>query len=163
MSKKSLTDKQRGVADEIVKGLNPTEAVLKVYNCGGIDPRASAKVILSKLRGSGLFNDYLTYQQNLAKAVVVNEIGKIAPILETLFPKIERAKLLITIAQEGGLKEKLEVLKELNRISDEYPIEQQSKIDIGELRITMSAPKIETIRGEVIEQIPPKDEETAQD
>jgi len=154
MPRKNLTIKQKLVAEEISKGIEPIEAVLKIYNCGGINPRASAKVILYKLRSNDLFNQYLTHQKGLVQEIIQREGQKLVDILEEIFPKVERARILVEIARSGDIKSKLEALKEINKIEGEYPREEPaSKTEIGELKIVMikGREEPERLRGEIIE------------
>ena len=156
MSIKPLTEKQKCVIEKIVKDVVPIEAVLSCYNCGGLNPNASAAVILYNLNKSKQFNQELIRQRTLAQEIINTEGRKLVDILIELFPNVERAKILVEIARTADLKTKLEALKEMNKLSGEYPETKETGPRIGEVKITLINPPQrkalpDSIQGEIID------------
>ena len=154
MSRKNLTIKQKLFCEEVAKGTLPIGAVLKVYNCKGKDPKNSAGVILYKLNHNELVKNELRRQKDLVREIVQKEGQKLVDILEEIFPKVERARILVEIAKSGDIKSKLEALKEINKIEGVYPrIEPEAKTQIGEIKIVMLQPEEpKRLEGKIIEQ-----------
>lgn len=137
MKREALTEKQQHTAEEIAKGTNGITAVMKHYNCGGKKPKVSASVILNKLYKTPAFKNELNRQKTLVQEIILTEGRKLVDILEELFPKVERARILVEIARTGDIKSKLEALKEINKIEGAYPIQELEQPQIGGLQIVM--------------------------
>ena len=116
--KKQLTDKQKKVIDEVQKGTNMNQAVLIAYSCKDIN---SAYVISHKLRQNESFMNELRNREEIKNEIIKTEGRKLVDILEELFPKLERAKILIEIARSGDIRSKLQALVEMNKLEGAYP------------------------------------------
>jgi len=139
MARKYLTDKEKRTIEEILKrGLKNVTAqvVLTTYDCKDIK---SAYQIAYKLKSNELFQNELKKRQLTIQTVIQNEGKKLVDILEEIFPKVERAKILVEIAKTGDIKSKLEALKEINKIGAEYKVETEQP-KFGGLQIVMMKP-----------------------
>ncbi len=94
---RQLTKKQREVIDLLLQGEDKIDCVLKVYQCKGKKPRASASVIANKLFKNNLFIQELTTRRQALRERTTEKETKFIDILLQYAPPREVAKVLATL------------------------------------------------------------------
>ena len=142
-----FTPKEKQFIDLVNKGMNKTDAVLEVYNT---DSKRNASVISANLMKKPRIRKELASREEIKKEIIKDEGRKITEILENIFPKKERAEILVSIARSGDTRAKLQALQEINRLEGEYPKDEYGQQLEGQnFQIVM-------VKGEETKQLEPR-------
>lgn|GEM_PF-4836832 len=151
MPRKTLTEKQQKTAELVGAGKEQLDSIQEVYHCN----RPCAYQLSHKLKENELYQKEVNKIRNIKTGIIRDEGKRLAQIINELFPPRERAELLIKLARESK-KESIimEALKEISKLSGEYPQVEPEKIDLGGLHLTMIQPaeEIKRLKGKIIEQ-----------
>jgi hypothetical protein len=148
---RSLTEKQQKTAELVGAGKNQLDAIQEVYH----STRKCAYQISHNLKRNEVFQSEVNKIRNIKEGIIRDEGVKISQLIDQMFPKRERAEILIRLAKNSKKDSVvLEALQEINKLGNEYPQEKIPKGEIGEIKFIMINPsqrEEDREKGEIIE------------